>query len=584
MDDGFEEDARLDRRPCDRRSIYGQRRELWRGAAEYEGDRRKERHHSQGPRKSKVNFLHFNGGDPHEWLDKVEHYFQLAKLKQEGRVPVYIKEFHRLQILVNRWSKESLLGTFIEGLKPWLARELKLKQPQRLTEAMRIAEILEDSYYSDKKPFKENSGSNNFKSESNKDSRKGKGAIEDGSKKESKEVKKLTKEKVHERIKKGMCFKCEEKWNKDHRCRIGKVFMIIDSSDSDNDVISNEEATSDEGELMVAELGENNCVAELSLNAMYGISKPSTMRLMAWVGKFKVSMLVDSGSSHNFINTNIVRKIGLRGAAIEPFDMKVANGEKLKCEEVVHEVKMNVQRVRIAADLHVFSLVGVDVVLGNAWLKSIGKVVTYFDAMTIEFKLGGRKRTSTALPLKEIKQCEAQMIERLCKGGAQCFAVVNDGDRHKGKSENKNTNELQDELQRLPEKVREVAYKLELPFTSRLHPVFHVTVLKKRVGNPSIISSDLPAFDTEGNLLIRPVTALRDRNWKKGRGMTKVWQVLVQWQGVPTEEATWEDYDEMVERFPNFSLEDKGILEKRGNVETIRKSKRIVERRLGTVV
>ncbi|TXG67238.1 hypothetical protein EZV62_008513 [Acer yangbiense] len=397
MDDGFEEDARLDRRPRDRRPIYGQRREPWRGAAEYEGDRRREKHHSRGPRKPKVDFPHFNGGDPHEWLDKVEHYFQgpspvvnhhgqLAKLKQEGKVQAYIEEFRRLQILVMGWSKESLLGTFIEGLKPWLARELKLKRPQRLTEAMRMAEILEDSYYSDKKPFKESSGSKNFKSESNKDSWKGKGAIEDSSKKESKDVKKLTKE---------------------------EVFMIIDSSESDDVVVSDGEATSDEGELRVAELGENNCDAELSLNAMSGVSKPSTMRLMAWVGKFEVSMLIDSGSSRNFINTNIIRKIGLRGAAIEPFDVKVANGEKLK--------------------------LGVDVVLGNAWLKSIGKVVTDFDAMTMKFKLGGRKRTWAVLPFKEIKQCEAQMIERLCKGGAQCFAVVN---------------ELQDELQRLPEKIR----------------------------------------------------------------------------------------------------------------------------------
>ncbi|KAI9199062.1 hypothetical protein LWI28_026693 [Acer negundo] len=102
-----------------------------------------------------------------------------------------------------------------------------------------------------------------------------------------------------------------KKWNKDHRCRTGKVFMIIDSSDSNNDVISNEKATSDEGELMVAELEKNNCEAELSSNVMSGVSKPSTMRLMAWVGKFEVSMLVDSGSSHNFINANIVRKIGL---------------------------------------------------------------------------------------------------------------------------------------------------------------------------------------------------------------------------------------------------------------------------------
>ncbi|KAI9186853.1 hypothetical protein LWI28_021614 [Acer negundo] len=310
---------------------------------------------------------------------------------------------------------------------------MKLKQPQRLTEAMRMAEILEDSYYSDKKSFKESYRSKILNRSQTKIPRREKGVIEDNSKKESKDVKKLTKEEVQERIKKGLCLKCEEKWNKDHRCRTGKVFMIIDSSDSDNDVINNEEATSDEGELRVAEYGENNCEAELSLNAMSRVSKPSTMRLMAWVGKFEVSILVDSGSSHNFINANIIKKIGLRRAAIEPFDVKVANGEKLKCEEVVHEVKMNVQGVRIAADLLMLSLVGVDVVLGNAWLKNIGKVVTDFNAMTMEFKLGERKRTCAAFPLKEIKQCEAQMIEKLCKGDAQCFAVVNDGDRQKVK-------------------------------------------------------------------------------------------------------------------------------------------------------
>lgn len=40
-------------------------------------------------------------------------------------------------------------------MKSWLARELKLKQPQKLTEAMRMAENLEVSFYTERKPFKE---------------------------------------------------------------------------------------------------------------------------------------------------------------------------------------------------------------------------------------------------------------------------------------------------------------------------------------------------------------------------------------------------------------------------------------------
>ena len=59
----------------------------------------------------------------------VNHHGQLAKLKQEGKVQSYIEEFRRLQTMVRGWSEEALMGTFLDGLKPWVARELKLKQP-----------------------------------------------------------------------------------------------------------------------------------------------------------------------------------------------------------------------------------------------------------------------------------------------------------------------------------------------------------------------------------------------------------------------------------------------------------------------
>lgn len=36
--------------------------------------------------------------------------------------------------------------TFMDGLKPWLAKELKLKQPSRLHKVMHMTGILEESY------------------------------------------------------------------------------------------------------------------------------------------------------------------------------------------------------------------------------------------------------------------------------------------------------------------------------------------------------------------------------------------------------------------------------------------------------
>ncbi|KAL5844465.1 hypothetical protein ACOSQ3_010519 [Xanthoceras sorbifolium] len=275
------------------------------------------------------------------------------------------------------WTETHLVGMFTEGLKPWLAREMKLKQPPNLREAMRMAEILEGSY-GERKPFKENSGSKFTKPLQPGNSWKGNPMEKGNSRSKSKEVKKLSREGVQEHIKKGLCFKCGEKWVRAHQCRNGKLLMIVDSDKSDFELVGDDETSSDEGELRVAESGLDERMAELSLNAISGTPRPSTMRLMAWIGNSKVSLLVDSGSSHNFISVNTVKKLGMKEVVIEAFDVKVANGERLKCEEVHRNVKMNVLGVRIVAELHVLALAGLDVVLGSAWLKSIGEVVTNF--------------------------------------------------------------------------------------------------------------------------------------------------------------------------------------------------------------
>lgn len=57
----------------------------------------------------------------------INHHGQLAKLRQEGNVHSYIEEFKKLQTFVRYWFEEALLGTFVDGLRPWLAKKIKLK-------------------------------------------------------------------------------------------------------------------------------------------------------------------------------------------------------------------------------------------------------------------------------------------------------------------------------------------------------------------------------------------------------------------------------------------------------------------------
>jgi hypothetical protein len=104
-------------------------------------------------------------------------------------------------------------------------------------------------------------------------------------------------------------------------------------------------------------------------------------------------------------------------------------------------------------------------------------------------------------------------------------------------------------------KIGEVAYKLQLPETSRIHPVFHVSLLKKAVGdyhNQGDLPKDLEVEEAND---VYPEQVVGTRVTVK-EGM-RVHQSLIKWQGKTLDDVTWEDDDFVRSQFPEFSLEDK---------------------------
>ena len=93
------------------------------------------------------------------------------------------------------------------------------------------------------------------------------------------------------------------------------------------------------------------------------------------------------------------------------------------------------------------------------------------------------------------------------------------------------------------QKVGEVAYKLVLPSDSLIHPVFHVSYLKAKLGQQVTPISQLPFVSSEGIPMLEPEAMLKNRSIKlRSRTIT---QVLVQWQGHTLENATWEDLSQL---------------------------------------
>ncbi|KAL9427049.1 hypothetical protein AB3S75_033771 [Citrus x aurantiifolia] len=101
-------------------------------------------------------------------------------------------------------------------------------------------------------------------------------------------------------------------------------------------------------------------------------------------------------------------------------------------------------------------------------------------------------------------------------------------------------------------KIGAVAYRLELPKDSRIHLVFHVSLLKKKIGDNVVVQKELPTVDNDDDSLHPKPQAILDRRVRKQKK-----EVLIHWQGLSPAEATWEVLDIMKKQFPNYSLEDK---------------------------
>ncbi|XP_076913637.1 uncharacterized protein LOC143572330 [Bidens hawaiensis] len=109
------------------------------------------------------------------------------------------------------------------------------------------------------------------------------------------------------------------------------------------------------------------------------------------------------------------------------------------------------------------------------------------------------------------------------------------------------------------ERIGNVAYKLLLPLGSRVHPVFHVSLLKQSCGNVNEQNGNIHEFDMEDNQLI-PEAVQDVRLGQMGQK-----QVLIKWLKVPMEEATWEDLDLIEAKFPHFNIESNVHFEERAD-------------------
>ena len=183
------------------------------------------------------------------------------------------------------------------------------------------------------------------------------------------------------RREKGLCFQCDEKYSCGHKCSPSLFLLIMEDSE--------EVPESHDPQFTLPEILPKPPPAQLSFNALSGHVVLETLRMQGYIRGQPVSILIDGGSTHNFVHHRVVMSVGLTTTVTSPLRVTVGNGEELQCQHTCPNVEVTIQQHSFVIDFHVLPIRGADLVLGVQWLKTLGPVLTDYTTLTMKFMAAG---------------------------------------------------------------------------------------------------------------------------------------------------------------------------------------------------
>lgn len=113
----------------------------------------------------------------------------------------------------------------------------------------------------------------------------------------------------------------------------GKFLAYMGSDDKEDDTPQPEQQP------LVSE------VVEADISHMYrmdGKVKAASLEFQGFLASVEVFILVDTGSTHNFVHPRIVEKVKLPLTSIRPFNVYVGNGQLLTCSYMCARVDLRI--------------------------------------------------------------------------------------------------------------------------------------------------------------------------------------------------------------------------------------------------
>ncbi|XP_039137100.1 uncharacterized protein LOC120274627 [Dioscorea cayenensis subsp. rotundata] len=193
------------------------------------------------------------------------------------------------------------------------------------------------------------------------------------------------------RRKKGLCFNCDAKFVPGHKCNPPQFLCLMVYLSEDSPLLLSPPTHTEayitplnDPTILPTDL-ETDPSPSISFHALTGQLVPSTLKLSGFLNGQKVVILIDGGSTNNFIQSQLARHLGLPIQPSPQLRVTVGNGDSVDCAGTCHQVSLQLGEASFSVDLILLPIYGADIVLGVQWLSDLGPVLFDYRHLWMEF-------------------------------------------------------------------------------------------------------------------------------------------------------------------------------------------------------
>ncbi|XP_027086384.1 uncharacterized protein [Coffea arabica] len=387
----------------------------------------------------------FGGGTPEETIE------EFNKLTQTGSVTDYLEKFELLKSLVMPLLPNQLdsyyKSCFLSGLKGEIVNMVRMARPHTLADTIEAAKLQEKNLEVIRKAQRALPHGALYNSNSmghsrpnlvpqlrNKWHNEGSKVLGDSDHRGHKvggntadKFRKISPTEFNYRREKGLCYKCAEPYTLGHICKQAQIQYILEEEPTE--LIEVTEGGIDEGEEFCDCIeGEiSNERIEVSIHTLSGGNGHNTFKLKGVLAGRELLILVDSGSTHCFLDERLVSHLQLQVAGT-PLTVRVANGERLESRQLSRPLNWKIQGHEFQHHFNTLQLGSCDMVLGVDWLARYSPIEFDFNQLSMKFSKGKEevelKGESNKLKLTAIKGSKLAKWRRKQEYGVTAFLTI----------------------------------------------------------------------------------------------------------------------------------------------------------------